>query len=86
MGSSVDRRRLSVISVVALLALLLAIPFGVFAQTTSSTFVTGTITTKDPLTLSSAAVAVITIVDRSARGDGVIIGQQRKIEMYYIGG
>jgi beta-lactam-binding protein with PASTA domain/uncharacterized lipoprotein YbaY len=81
MGSSVDRRRLTAISVVAFLALLLAIPLGVFAQTTSTTFVTGSITTKDPISLSDGAVAVVTIVDRSARGDGVIVGLQRKIDL-----
>src|SRR6478752_4822689 len=64
--------------VVAFLALVIAIPAAVLGQTTSTTFVDGTISTADPITFSSGAVVVVTIVDRSAQGgSGVIVGQKR---------
>jgi beta-lactam-binding protein with PASTA domain/uncharacterized lipoprotein YbaY len=42
--------------------------------------VTGTITTAEPLSPSASAVAVVTIVDRSAGGTDVIVGQQRRAD------
>jgi len=42
--------------------------------------VTGTITTAEPLAPSTSAVAVVTIVDRSAGGADVIVGQQRRAD------
>ena len=58
---------------------LAAIPAVVVGQEAAGTsVVSGTISTNDPLTPSSSAVAVVTILDRSARGDGqVIVGQTR---------
>ncbi len=42
--------------------------------------VTGTITTAEPLSPSASAVAVVTIVDRSAGDADVIVGQQRRAD------
>ena len=42
--------------------------------------VTGTITTAEPVSPSASAVAVVTIVDRSAGGADVIVGQQRRAD------
>ena len=69
----------SVAALVLLVAASIVMPGLVMGQGSEEPgLVTGTITTAEPLSPSSDAVAVVTIVDRSAGGGDVILGQQRQ--------
>ncbi len=71
----------SVAALVLLVAVSIVMPALAVGQGSEEPgLVTGTITTAEPLSPSSNAVAVVTIVDRSAGGDDVILGQQRRAD------
>ncbi len=81
MRSRFDRRAPELALVGLLLATALVVmPALAIGQGSEPGLVTGTISTAEPLSPSANAVAVVTIVDRSAGGGDVIVGQQRRAD------
>ena len=76
---SARRARRAIALLLTLLTLAVALPAGVLVTAAATPReVTGTLSTKDPVTFGAGAVAVVAIVDRSVRGgEGVIVGARR---------